>query len=55
MTLFVDLNMKFLLILALSVFMSILNFMLSIVELSRIEHEKRSIISGPGYNERQSS
>ena len=46
MTVFYDLTLKFPLIMAISVFiMSILNFMLS-----RVEHEKHSITSGPGYN-----
>ena len=46
MTGFGDLNLKSPLILAISVFMSSLNFMLSLVE-----HEKSFITLGPGYDQ----
>ena len=47
---FGDLNLKFQLILAISVIMSSLNFMLS-----RVEHEKSFITSGPGGKSHQHS
>ena len=46
MTGFGDLNLIFLLILALSVFMSSLNLILS-----RVEHEKSFITCGPGQSQ----